>query len=66
MSFFLWKIGNTVQSEFNAAITMIIKVREGSTFYIRILLFCPPVGYFFIYPTTWISHQKTRLVTVHA
>ena len=27
-----------------------------------ILLFCPPVGYFFIYPTTWISCQKTRLV----
>ena len=25
----------------------------------RILLFCPPVGYFFIYPTTWISRQKT-------
>ena len=23
-------------------------------------------GYFFIYPTTWISRQKTRLVTVHA
>ena len=33
---------------------------------IRILLFCPPVGYFFIYPTTWISRQKTRLITVHA
>ena len=29
-------------------------------------LFCPPVGYFLIYPTTWISRQKTRLVTVHA
>ena len=26
----------------------------------------PPVGYFLIYPTTWISRQKTRLVTVHA
>ena len=29
-------------------------------------LFSPPVGYFLIYPTTWISRQKTRLVTVHA
>ena len=29
-------------------------------------LFTPPVGYFLIYPTTWISRQKTRLVAVHA
>ena len=34
--------------------------------FLRILLFCPPLGYFFIYPTTWISRRKTRLVTVHA
>ena len=29
-------------------------------------LFHPPVGYSLIYPTTWISRLKTRLVTVHA
>ena len=28
-------------------------------------LFHPPVGYSLIYPTTWISRLKTRLVTVH-
>ena len=33
---------------------------------ITVWLFTPPVGYFLIYPTTWISRQKTRLVTVHA
>ena len=26
----------------------------------------PPVGYSLIYPTTWMSRLKTRLVTVHA
>ena len=45
---------------------MKIRTHEIRPINIRILLFCPPVGYFFIYPTTWISRQKTRLVTVHA
>ena len=40
--------------------------RSFTTINNTVWLFTPPVGYFLIYPTTWISRQKTRLVTVHA
>ena len=34
--------------------------------FVSVWLFHQPVGYSLIYPTTWISRLKTRLVTVHA
>ena len=49
------------------SVTMMTRHSIASPSYIlAVWLFHPPVGYSLIYPTTWISRLKTRLVTVQA